>query len=68
VRDCAPGASCPATRAVDGADYVVLIAEPTEFSLRDLVAAARLASESGSPTGVVADKDGVGDADAAIAD
>ena len=65
IRDCPPGVSCPATHAIEGADYVVLIAEPTQFSIHDLGAAARLARERGIPTGVVINKDGFGDADVA---
>lgn len=63
IRDCPPGVSCPATHAVEGADYLVLVAEPTEFSLHDLDAAIRLAASLGIPTGVVVNKDGFGDAD-----
>jgi len=65
IRDCPPGVSCPATHAIEGADYIILVAEPTEFSLHDLGAAARLARERGIPTGVVINKDGFGDADVA---
>ncbi|HPG86590.1 MAG TPA: 4Fe-4S binding protein [Spirochaetales bacterium] len=65
VRDCPPGVSCPATHAIEGADYVVLVAEPTEFSIHDLGAAARLARGRGIRAGVVINKDGFGDADVA---
>lgn len=63
MRDCPPGVSCPATHAIEGADYVILVAEPTEFSIHDLGAAMRLTRERGIPTGVVINKDGFGDAD-----
>ena len=65
IRDCPPGVSCPATHAIEGADYVVLVAEPTEFSIHDLGAAVRLARGRGVPAGVVINKDGFGDADIA---
>ncbi|GAB1456282.1 MAG: AAA family ATPase [Spirochaetia bacterium] len=65
IRDCPPGVSCPATHAIEGADYIILVAEPTEFSIHDLDAAARLARGRGIPTGVVINKDGFGDADVA---
>lgn len=65
IRDCPPGVSCPATHAIEGADYVILVAEPTEFSIHDLDAAARLTRERRIPTGVVINKDGFGNADVA---
>ncbi|MBN2873701.1 MAG: 4Fe-4S binding protein [Spirochaetales bacterium] len=63
VRDCPPGVSCPATHAVAGADYIILVAEPTQFSLHDLGAAIELAKSRHIPMGVVVNKDGFGDAD-----
>jgi MinD superfamily P-loop ATPase len=51
IRDCPPGVSCPATHAIEGADYVVLVAEPTEFSLHDLGAAIELVQGRGIPAG-----------------
>lgn len=63
IRDCPPGVSCPATHSIEGADYVVLVAEPTEFSLHDLKAAIELVQGRGLPAGVVINKDGFGDAD-----
>lgn len=63
VRDCPPGVSCPATHALEGADYVVLIAEPTEFSRHDLRAALRLVRARGMKAGVVVNKEGFGNAD-----
>jgi MinD superfamily P-loop ATPase len=65
IRDCPPGVSCPAAHAIEGADYVILVAEPTEFSLHDLGAAAILVHERGIPVGVVVNKDGFGKADVA---
>jgi len=63
IRDCPPGVSCPAVHALAGADYLVLVAEPTEFSLHDLGAAVGLAKELRLPAGVLVNKDGFGDAD-----
>jgi MinD superfamily P-loop ATPase len=48
---------------VEGASYVVLVAEPTEFSLHDLQAAIELTRSRNIPTGVVINKDGFGTAD-----
>lgn len=63
IRDCPPGVSCPAVHALEGADYAVLVAEPTEFSLHDLDAAVRLVKSQGIPAGIVVNKDGFGTAD-----
>jgi MinD superfamily P-loop ATPase len=63
LRDCPPGVSCPATHSVEGASYVVLVAEPTEFSIHDLQAAIQLARSRNIPTGVVINKNGFGTAD-----
>lgn len=63
IRDCPPGVSCPATHAIEGADFVILVAEPTEFSRHDLEAALRLVRDRGMKAGVVINKDGFGDAD-----
>lgn len=65
IRDCPPGVSCPATHSIEGADYVILVAEPTAFSLHDLNAAIKLTKSRGIPTGVVINKDGFGSADIA---
>lgn len=62
VRDCPPGTSCPATHAIEGADYVVLVAEPTEFSLHDLGLASQLVHDLQIPSGVVINKYGFGNA------
>lgn len=65
IRDCPPGVSCPAVHAIAGSDYVVLVAEPTEFSLHDLRAAFGLVRSQGLAAGVVVNKDGFGSADVA---
>ncbi|MBL8966538.1 MAG: hypothetical protein JNG85_05960, partial [Spirochaetaceae bacterium] len=54
---------CPAVHALAGADYLVLVAEPTEFSLHDIGVAIGLAKELRLPAGVLVNKDGFGDAD-----
>lgn len=65
VRDCPPGVSCPATHALEGSHYLILVAEPTAFSLHDLGAALRLAASRKMPVGVVINKEGFGSADVA---
>ena len=37
--DCPPGTSCPMVTAVGGADYVILVTEPTPFGLHDMTLA-----------------------------
>lgn len=63
IRDCPPGVSCPATHAIEGADFVILVAEPTDFSRHDLEAALKLVRDRGLEAGVVINKDGFGSAD-----
>jgi MinD superfamily P-loop ATPase len=46
-----------------GADFVLLVTEPTPFGLHDLRLAVQVAREElGLPVGVVINRDGVGDA------
>lgn len=59
--DAPPGTSCPMVWAVDGCDAVVLVAEPTAFSLHDLSLAIDTVREVGVSFGVVINKDGLGD-------
>lgn len=63
IRDCPPGVSCPATHGIEGADYVILVAEPTEFSRHDLKAALTLVADHPEKAGVVINKAGSGKAD-----
>lgn len=62
ILDAPPGTSCPMVEAVRGADYLLLVTEPTPFGLHDLRLAAEVARELGIPAGVVINRDGVGDA------
>jgi MinD superfamily P-loop ATPase len=61
IWDSPPGTSCPVVESIRGADYLLLVTEPTPFGLHDLKLAAQLGSELGIPTGVVVNRDGVGD-------
>ncbi len=63
IRDCPPGASCPAVRAVHGTDICLLVAEPTEFSVHDLSAALRMLAGMGIARAIVLNKAGTGTAD-----
>ena len=61
VVDSAPGTSCPVVAAVEGADWVVLVTEPTPFGLNDLGLAVEMTRSLGLRTGVVINRDGLGD-------
>ena len=53
IMDAAPGTGCPVVEAVEGADVVVLVTEPTPFGLHDLKLAVGLALKMKVPTGIV---------------
>jgi MinD superfamily P-loop ATPase len=61
IIDAPPGTSCPVVEAVRGADFVILVTEPTPFGLHDLKLAVHLTKELSIPTGVIINRDGVGD-------
>lgn len=62
IRDSPPGASCPVVETMRGSDFVLLVTEPTPFGLHDLRQAHELTRVLGIPSGVVVNRDGVGDA------
>lgn len=62
VVDAPPGTSCPVVESVRGADFLLLVTEPTPFGLHDLKLAAQVAKELKIPAGVVINRDGIGDA------
>jgi MinD superfamily P-loop ATPase len=61
IWDCPPGTSCPVVESIRGADFLLLVTEPTPFGLHDLELAAQLATELEIPAGVVINRDGLGD-------
>jgi MinD superfamily P-loop ATPase len=61
IRDSPPGASCPVVESLRGADFVILVTEPTPFGLHDLKLAVKLTEELKIPTGVLVNRDGIGD-------
>jgi len=61
IIDCPPGTSCPVVAAVEDADAVILVTEPTPFGLSDLSMAVETVSALGLPMGVVINRAGVGD-------
>ena len=61
IRDAPPGTACPVVETLRGADFALLVTEPTPFGLHDLRLAADVAHALGVPAGVVINRDGVGD-------
>ncbi len=61
IRDSPPGTSCPVVETVRGADFLLLVTEPTPFGLHDLKLAVAVAAELAIPVGVVINRDGLGD-------
>jgi MinD superfamily P-loop ATPase len=61
IRDAPPGASCPVVETMRGADFILLVTEPTPFGLHDLKQVVGIARELGIPAGVVINRDGIGD-------
>jgi len=62
ILDAPPGTACPVVESMRGADFVLLVTEPTPFGLHDLRLAVEVArDELGLPVGVVINRDGVGD-------
>jgi MinD superfamily P-loop ATPase len=61
IVDSPPGTNCPVAAAVDGADLVVLVTEPTPFGLNDLKLAAEMVQDLGLRMGVVINRDEPGD-------
>jgi MinD superfamily P-loop ATPase len=60
--DAQPGTSCPVVETMRGADFVLLVTEPTPFGLHDLRLAVEVArDELDLPVGVVVNRDGIGD-------
>jgi MinD superfamily P-loop ATPase len=62
ILDAPPGTACPVVESMRGADFVLMVTEPTPFGLHDLRVAVEVArDELGLPVGVVVNRDGVGD-------
>lgn len=61
IIDSPPGTSCPVIQSVKGADYVILVTEPTPFGLHDLKLAVEMLRELGLLFGVVVNRADMGD-------
>ncbi len=53
IVDCSPGTSCNVVKALDGADYALMVTEPSKFGLHDLKLAVELVRELNIPLGIV---------------
>jgi MinD superfamily P-loop ATPase len=63
IRDAPPGASCPVVESLRGADFALLVTEPTPFGLHDLKQVVEVTRELRIPSGVIINRDGIGNAD-----
>ncbi len=61
IVDAPPGTSCPFVEAVSGADWVILVAEPTPFGLSDLKQSVETLRILELPFGVIINRAGLGD-------
>jgi MinD superfamily P-loop ATPase len=61
ILDAPPGTSCPVIVTVQGADYVLLVTEPTPFGLHDLRIAVEMVRKLQIPFGIVVNRLGIGD-------
>jgi MinD superfamily P-loop ATPase len=60
IIDVPPGTSCPVVEAVKGADFVLLVTEPTPFGLNDLKLAVDLVRKMGLPFAVAVNRYDIG--------
>jgi MinD superfamily P-loop ATPase len=61
IIDAPPGTSCPVIAAMKGADFVLLVTEPTPFGLHDLKLAVGAVSILAIPCGLVINRSDMGD-------
>jgi len=62
ILDASPGTACPVVESFRGADFALLVTEPTPFGLHDLKLVAELITkEFQIPSGIVINKSGRGD-------
>jgi MinD superfamily P-loop ATPase len=61
IIDAPPGTSCPVIAAMNGADFVLMVTEPTPFGLHDLKLAVETVKLLGIPSGLVVNRSDIGD-------
>lgn len=60
ILDSPPGASCSVVETLRGADYALLVTEPTPFGLHDLKQMIGIVQDMNIPAGIVVNRDGIG--------
>ena len=60
IIDAPPGTSCPVIAAMNKADFILLVTEPTPFGLHDLKLAIETVKLLGIPCGLVINRVGIG--------
>jgi MinD superfamily P-loop ATPase len=63
IYDSPPGTSCPVIETTKEVDFVVLVTEPTPFGLHDLKLAVETMRLLKKDSGVVINRDGIGNED-----
>jgi MinD superfamily P-loop ATPase len=61
IIDAPPGTSCPVIAAIKGADFVLMVTEPTPFGLHDLKLGIEAVKILGIPCGLVINRSDIGD-------
>ncbi|MBU1566098.1 MAG: ATP-binding protein [Proteobacteria bacterium] len=61
IIDAPPGTSCPVIAAMSGADFILMVTEPTPFGLHDLKLAVEAVRLLGIPCGLVINRADIGD-------
>jgi MinD superfamily P-loop ATPase len=61
IFDSPPGASCAVVATIYDADYVLLVTESTPFGLHDLKQMLGILEQTGTPAGIIINRDGIGD-------
>ena len=61
IIDAPPGTSCPVIASMNGADFVLLVTEPTPFGLHDLKLAVGAVKILGIRCGLVINRSDIGD-------
>lgn len=61
IYDAPPGASCSVVETLNGADFVLLVTEPTPFGLHDLHQILGILAKRGTPAAIILNRDGIGD-------
>jgi len=61
IIDAPPGTSCPVIASIKGADFVLLVTEPTPFGLHDLKLAVGAVRLLGVPCGLIINRSDMGD-------